>query len=269
MKIEQIMSKCFGFSPQTYFNWKKEENKRPIITLISKYLSKKEILEFLETGKITKLELLNGYYSTLAYTGMQYINIFKKRLTSIGDVVNKDFMDLYFNTLVFAKDDISKQSVFKPFTISKATMVYLSKCNTLYRPQNNELVPKLEAGFERLEEFDCYTNQFLLSNIMQDFAPMIQVVESGLLDKNEKAEAYLHAILFHLYNEHQDKTAEQKREIFIDVFIAMLQANNKNNTLDIAMNEENTSFDTLVRSNLELVEKNYDKIIKAIKAHTK
>jgi hypothetical protein len=49
----------------------------------------------------------------------------------------------------------------------------------------------------------------------------------------------------------------------------MLQANNKNNTLDIAMNEENTSFDTLVRSNLELVEKNYDKIIKAIKAHTK
>ncbi|MDY0314101.1 MAG: hypothetical protein RBR32_03405 [Bacteroidales bacterium] len=259
-------SKLLQNTVRTISNWKNEN--RPIITLLEKYFTKKDLEEFLDTGKISKFELLNENNSTLTYAGMQYINIFKNRLVSMGDIINKDFMDIYFNALVFAKNDIAKQSIFKPFTISKAIMIYLSRHDTSYESQNNEVVPKLEAGFERLEEFDCYTNQFLLSNIMQDFEPMIQVVESGLLDKNEKVEVYLHTILFHLYNEHQDKTAEQKREIFVDVFIAMLQTNNKNNTLDIAMNEENTSLDTLVRSNLELVEKNYNKIIEAIKSYT-
>ncbi|MDD5407116.1 MAG: hypothetical protein PHE73_09285 [Sulfurovaceae bacterium] len=259
-------SKLLQNTVRTISNWKNEN--RPIITLLEKYFTKKDLEEFLDTGKISKFELLNKNNSTLTYAGIQYIDIFKKRLVSIGDIINKDFMDIYFNALIFAKNDIVKQSVFKPFTISKATLIYLSRNNTEHKSSDNEVIPKLEAGFERLEEFDCYTNQFLLSNILQSFEPMIQVIENGLLDKNEKAEAYLHAILFHLYNEHQDKKAEQKREIFVDVFIAMLQANNKNNTLDIAMNEDNTSLDTLVRSNLELVEKNYDKIIEAIKSYT-
>ncbi|MDD5407064.1 MAG: hypothetical protein PHE73_09020 [Sulfurovaceae bacterium] len=50
------MSKCFGFSPQTYFNWKKEESKRPIITLLAKYFTKEDLEEFVETGKISRLE---------------------------------------------------------------------------------------------------------------------------------------------------------------------------------------------------------------------
>jgi len=57
MRIEQLMSKLFGFSTQTYFNWKKDSmSKRPIITLLEKYFSKEELEEFLETGKISKLE---------------------------------------------------------------------------------------------------------------------------------------------------------------------------------------------------------------------
>jgi len=264
--VLKTYSKLLQNTVRTISNWKIE--KRPIISLLEKYFSKEDLEEFLDTGKISKFELLKEKNSILNYAGMQYINIFRKRLVSIGDIVNRDFVDIYFNVLVFAKNDIVKQSVFKPFTISKATLIYLSRNNIEHKSSDNEIISKLEAGFERLEEFDCYTNQFLLSNIMQDFTPMIQIAESGLLDKNEKTEAYLHAILFHLYNEHQDKIAEQKREIFVDVFIAMLLSNNKNNTLDIAMNEENTSFDTLVRSNLELVEKNYDKIIEAIKSYT-
>lgn len=81
MRIEQIMSKCFGFSPQTYFNWKKEEARRPIITLISKYLSKKEILEFLDTGKIAKLDMLTGL--DLTKEDIEFILRNKKILTAI------------------------------------------------------------------------------------------------------------------------------------------------------------------------------------------
>jgi hypothetical protein len=59
MRIEQLMSKLFGFSTQTYFNWKKELEKRPILSLIEKYITKTEILEYIESGKIERLEKLS------------------------------------------------------------------------------------------------------------------------------------------------------------------------------------------------------------------
>jgi len=59
MRIEQLMSKLFGFSTQTYFNWKKELEKRPILSLVEKYITKSEILEYIESGKIERLEKLS------------------------------------------------------------------------------------------------------------------------------------------------------------------------------------------------------------------
>ncbi|WP_152058237.1 hypothetical protein, partial [Aliarcobacter butzleri] len=61
MRIETLMSELFGFSSQTYFNWKKEIDKRPIILLIEKYFSKEELEIFLKTNKIEKLELIKNY----------------------------------------------------------------------------------------------------------------------------------------------------------------------------------------------------------------
>ena len=61
MRIEFLMSKLFGYSTQTYFNWKKEMDKRPILLLIEKYFSKEELETFLKTKKIEKLELIKDY----------------------------------------------------------------------------------------------------------------------------------------------------------------------------------------------------------------
>jgi len=54
MKTDELMSKLFGFSIPTYYNWKKEN--RPIIKLINKYLSNEEIIEFLEKDKTFNLD---------------------------------------------------------------------------------------------------------------------------------------------------------------------------------------------------------------------
>lgn len=60
MRIEQLMSKLFGFSTQTYFNWKKDsKTKRPIISLLEKYFSKDDLQEFLDTGKVAKYEKMS------------------------------------------------------------------------------------------------------------------------------------------------------------------------------------------------------------------
>ncbi|AXH12005.1 hypothetical protein [Halarcobacter bivalviorum] len=56
MKTDELMSKLFGFSIPTYYNWKKEN--RPIIKLINKYLENEELIEFLEKDSIFSQELL-------------------------------------------------------------------------------------------------------------------------------------------------------------------------------------------------------------------
>ena len=53
MKKKIIIEKLFGFTEATYYNWKKEN--RPIINLIN-YFNEEELIEFLETGKISKME---------------------------------------------------------------------------------------------------------------------------------------------------------------------------------------------------------------------
>jgi hypothetical protein len=79
MKIEILMSKLFGFSPQTYFNWKKEEEKRQIIKLLDKYFTKADLEEFLEFGKIKKFE--------------DY-----KNLSNIEETLNKSLASKIFKT---------------------------------------------------------------------------------------------------------------------------------------------------------------------------
>lgn len=54
MKTDELMSKIFGFSIPTYYNWKKEN--RLIISLIDKYFSKDELIEFLYKKEIANQE---------------------------------------------------------------------------------------------------------------------------------------------------------------------------------------------------------------------
>ena len=50
----KLMVKLFGFSRQSWNNWKKEE--RPIVKLIESIFTNKDIEEFLETGRIRRFE---------------------------------------------------------------------------------------------------------------------------------------------------------------------------------------------------------------------
>jgi len=54
MTKNELYSKLFGFNASTYHRWRNEE--RPIIQLLHKYCDEKDLQEFIETGKISKLE---------------------------------------------------------------------------------------------------------------------------------------------------------------------------------------------------------------------
>ena len=59
MKTEDIFCQLFGFSKNTYYSWKRE--KKPIIELLNKYFTKDELLEYIETDKISNMQLLEDF----------------------------------------------------------------------------------------------------------------------------------------------------------------------------------------------------------------
>lgn len=74
MKKEEVFTQLFLFSAPTFYNWQRE--KRPIIVLLDQYCSKEDLEEFLETGKIQKMEELNYLVDLKKEIVSQYANIF-------------------------------------------------------------------------------------------------------------------------------------------------------------------------------------------------
>lgn len=53
----KLLVQLFMFTRQTWSVWKKQE--RPIVDLVEKYFTDKDLEEFIETGKIQKQDRLN------------------------------------------------------------------------------------------------------------------------------------------------------------------------------------------------------------------
>lgn len=267
--LRATMSQLLEISEKSYYVWKKKTHTK-LIKLIEDTFSEKDLKEYLSSpnGKISKFELLEEQEEVLQYTATQYLNLFIKQhgTGSIGDIINKNFMDLYFSVLVHSKNDMANQSVFKPFEIQKSFLIYLTKDNTAYNTPDYELVPKLEVGIELLSEFDCYTNQFIQSNIMQNFKLMLHLIQTNIFDENQKTEALLHIILFHLYHHHKSKDQIKKRELFIDIIETLPSSIKKSDTKrqPLMILDENVSLDTLLKRDINLIEENINIILLAI-----
>jgi hypothetical protein len=74
--LPTIMSKLLEISENSYFRWKKKDHVS-LICLLEKYHTKEEIKEFLETGKISKMERIDELLEIeKKYT--ELVNLFKK-----------------------------------------------------------------------------------------------------------------------------------------------------------------------------------------------
>ena len=66
----KLMVKLFGFSRQSWNNWKREE--RPIVRLLESMFTNEDISEFLETGKISRYENVDNLDSDLLERHIAY-----------------------------------------------------------------------------------------------------------------------------------------------------------------------------------------------------
>lgn len=55
MNKKMIIEKFFGFTEATYYNWRREG--RPVIDFFEKYISDDDLIEFIKTGRLKRIEI--------------------------------------------------------------------------------------------------------------------------------------------------------------------------------------------------------------------
>jgi hypothetical protein len=97
--MEELLVRLFGWSRTTYFSWKKEG--RPILSLVHKYLDEDSIQEFLDTGKISKFELLGNSKDEIENINELLLDnaIYsaKAKLISLFETSLVDFLNTYYS----------------------------------------------------------------------------------------------------------------------------------------------------------------------------
>ncbi|WP_428023947.1 hypothetical protein [Arcobacter sp.] len=123
MTNEQIMTSLFGFSGPTYYKWsKKERNERPIFNLLGKYFTKEELEEFLETGKIDKLENMKYIKNQFLLVNMDnYIRDFNDNSLKSSNFLIQDFFFFFLKN----KNELLKNGFHNEYTFIKSITQYV------------------------------------------------------------------------------------------------------------------------------------------------
>lgn len=120
--MKENIKKILDISDKTYYNWKNQN--RPIIELLHKYFQDNEITEFLETGRISRLEnnkdqellnneaskIYNHFISVLYLKDKSLLKLFLVVINNANETsanLNLNFIDLVFESKGSKKDKIN------------------------------------------------------------------------------------------------------------------------------------------------------------------
>lgn len=155
MKLDEATSSILGCSISGYYKWKKEG--RPIINLLEKYFTKEDLAEFLETGKIEKMENIN------------YLADFPFYIRSIfHHIIDGDKNFELFNVLPPVIVEFNKNNI-SPFNIFNEFLEFLNKLDFSsiismdgYKFEQNELKLYLAHKVSKVSKLEFY---MLIKNI--------------------------------------------------------------------------------------------------------
>lgn len=181
MTLKNIIENFFGFAFPTYYRWKKEQ--RPVITFLEKYLSNQEIEEFLETGKIEKLDHVNLYLLNLnskcvyIHSKIEHLDIRYKNLAYISHTANSSWLSSKNCYFLYLKPFVEKfknelEKVANDYTKYKYNFFELAMQNH-FQIKNNEIKEpyttfQILSILDELNEYEFYYF-FTKFDIMEDF----------------------------------------------------------------------------------------------------
>ena len=174
--MEKEILSLFKYSRGTYYSWKKE--KRPIIKLIEKYFTEEDLKEFINTGRISKLETHNNYGISLSIA-KEYLSYIKE----IIDFTKKEIIDgvgvedtllfIYFDFINFISL-YDKSELFYLNDDTQCREITLKELLNQYFNKNPEKYSSFALHY--LGNFNLVTASYILEILINTFSDVYKLV---------------------------------------------------------------------------------------------
>ncbi|RBQ26884.1 MULTISPECIES: hypothetical protein [Arcobacteraceae] len=168
MTKEMIMTKLFEFSAPTYYKWKKQD-KRKIIDLIEYAFTDEELIEFLNTGKIGRvddmgsqdylLDLSLKFYKLLRH--ITNYKVAKKLLVLLEESFEKNSSKVIIEKI--AEDIYSEEEFYTSMKLAILNLIQKQEPLVLEYICKNRL--KLESEFSKKGSRLLKKTDFLIPSI--------------------------------------------------------------------------------------------------------
>lgn len=234
-------------SKPSYYVWKRQG--RPIFKLLETYFSKEELQEFLETGKISKFEIVEEFKMILQGSKLDYLDFVTKHLKHSNEF--DFFTDFYYRFLVYIytlqnnpnRSDVEFQNIFQ---LNDALPSFL--INHSFTHLNELEAYQLQYKVRQINNMDQNTTNFILLSISNDFQSLTQQTNIQFSDEYRK-QSIIHLLMFCIYKYHPKLDYEEKVKLLGSV---------------IGM-DASIVFDKM---QWKIIEVKHNKIIEAIKTYS-
>ena len=169
--MKENIKKILDISDKTYYNCKNQN--RPIIELLHKYFQDNEITEFLETGRISRLEdnkdqellnneaskIYNHFISVLYLKDKSLLRLFLVVINNANETsanLNLNFIDLVFESEGSKKDKINLLKEFNK-TVQNNNILFFYSIKYMFL-NNFETISYSSNSYEDLEYYNYSFN---------------------------------------------------------------------------------------------------------------
>lgn len=183
MTQSEIMAKLLEISENSYYRWKKKDHIR-LVNLIEKYFTIKDLEEFLETEKISRLEnnrdqellnneaskIYNHFISVLYLKDKSLLRLFLVVINNANETsanLNLNFIDLVFESEGSKKDKINLLKEFNK-TVQNNNILFFYSIKYMFL-NNFETISYSSNSYEDLEYYNYSFNITYFQLILEIF----------------------------------------------------------------------------------------------------
>ena len=215
--MRHIVSRLLDISERSYYTFKKQG--RPVIRLLETYFSKSDLEEWIEYGKISKLDILKDFEIILMGSKVDYLKFVNENLAL--DFKYDLFTDLYYQLLVYL-DEMQRSedaAISKTWTVGDAIPGFFIKHNIATDKENEAY--RLQYKFGIVNNFDQNMSNFIRLSLSKDMLPLITNNIGSNIEISEayRQSAVYHALLFNIYRSHPKLDYRQKMKHLLDLIV--------------------------------------------------
>jgi len=155
--MKSTVAKLLNVTERSVYNWSKEN--RPIITFLYKYFSKKDIEDYLEYGKIEKLELLNltDPVTSQEFQSLSIILYKIEEYVTINKINREGFLIKIYRTL---RDFDGEAPAFVSFLNKYNMKTSESLRNVIYASSLKDTIDFYQNHLSKSEQILLFTRKF-------------------------------------------------------------------------------------------------------------